>query len=709
MRKIFPIILATLTISSLFFGVVYSFLSGQTLQEIKKTEISSTTHLGDLVDVELSHIVSDLKSIKHHHELQEFIAKPSEEVLNDILVDWQVIQEARKIYDQIRYIDSEGQERIRVNYTNGKSVPAPTDQLQNKAHRYYFEQSISPEDSYIYISELDLNMENGEIERPFKPMIRFGSTIFDDKHSIKGVVVLNVLADVIFEQITQKIALFSKGDAMVVNKEGYWLLHSQPDKTWGFMLGHNKRFDLTYPSVWGTLKKTPSGQVLADAGLFTYVTISPFTTKDNGSPTWTLLSFVSREKIDHALIPIKSALLGVWLLLNIMAYIVTYIFMAAKDAKARSVKAIENRERMINLLLNSTEEGIYGVDSDGNCTFFNKSAERLLGYTEKELLGKNIHDFFAIKANGLSPDRNNSCCVENVSSSGSSCHCDDAILLKKGGQELNVSYHIHPIIYGTAVQGAVVTFTDITEKKKLIAQRIRSGQLSSLGELAAGIAHEINNPIHGVINYAEVLLNRNPRSEQERHILKNIVKEGVRVADIVKNLLKYVHKDSSAMGVVSLADVVEDATELLHMQLKNDGVTLRVDIADGLPRIYGNHQKLVQIILNLITNSRHALNDKFSGVDADKQLAITAKPIGSKDKIRVLLTVWDNGTGMTALQREKAFNRFYTTKAAGVGTGLGLSIVHDIVEEHHAVIAINSEHGSFTEVSIEFPVFIETS
>ncbi len=371
----------------------------------------------------------------------------------------------------------------------------------------------------------------------------------------------------------------------------------------------------------------------------------------------------------------------------------------------RHLQALEEREETINLLLNSTAEGIYGLDREGVCEFFNRAAQELLDYEEKQVLGSKVHELVAHTRQDGSTSPHDQCRVHDVLKTGVPFHSDNGILWRRDSTTLSVEYWIHPIRRGGQVTGVVITFIDITDKKKLMEQRIRSGQLSSLGELAAGVAHEINNPITGVINYAQILLNKDLKRDKQEKILTNIIKEGNRIAVIVRSLLKYAHKDRTLMTALDISELVYGPLQLLQQQLNRDGVFLDVDLDEDLAKIFGNGQKLEQVLLNLISNARHALNDKYPTADPNKILRISAKNQGDGESALVRLTVWDQGVGIPEEQKNKIFNRFFTTRPAGVGTGLGLSITHDILEEHGAVIQVESEFEHFTKVSIDFPIY----
>ena len=405
--------------------------------------------------------------------------------------------------------------------------------------------------------------------------------------------------------------------------------------------------------------------------------------------------------INQAAMPKRIAYqAGLWLL-GILGLVISQ----AKSNKLllNSEAALKDRDKTITLLLNSTLEGVCGLDANGLCTFCNKSALDMLGYEEADLIGQSLHKLIAHTRMDGSSVPKEECVSSKVIASNHPIHVDDVVLWRSDGSWFNAEYRAIPIIQDGQAVGAVATFLDTTEKKKLLEQRLRSSQLASIGELAAGMAHEINNPITGVINYAQILLNKHPEESDERDLLSRIIKEGDRVATIVQNLLCFAYKDRDEMAHIRAEDIIDELLYMIQQQLNRDGIFFDVDIADDLPNIYGNAQKLGQVILNLVSNARYALNEKFPETHPDKILRISICQEEIEDERRLQLTVWDQGCGIPKEHLEKIFNPFFTTKAAGTGTGLGLSVSHDILVEHGATVYVDSEVDQFTKVVIEFP------
>ncbi|ORC34818.1 hypothetical protein B4O97_10795 [Marispirochaeta aestuarii] len=183
---------------------------------------------------------------------------------------------SRRMYEQVRFLDMQGNERIRINEYNGYFFVESKNALQNKAHRYYYQESAKLKQGEIYLSRLDLNVENGEIEIPYRPMVRIGTPVFDDAGNKRGVLVLNMPGNQILDYVDTLSAVPSR-QVMLVNGHGYCLKGPDPEKEWGFMFAEKNRtgFAWTYPKAWQRIFFEHQGQFFLDKGLYTFAGIDP--------------------------------------------------------------------------------------------------------------------------------------------------------------------------------------------------------------------------------------------------------------------------------------------------------------------------------------------------------------------------------------------------------------------------------------------------
>jgi len=250
--------------------------------------------------------------------------------------------------------------------------------------------------------------------------------------------------------------------------------------------------------------------------------------------------------------------------------------------------------------------------------------------------------------------------------------------------------------------GLLLSLLNVTERRQARVEAVRSAHLASLGELAAGVAHEINNPINGVINYAQILLDEPGKADLVTDLSGRIIKEGDRIALIVRSLLSFARESGDIMKPVSLEEVLDDTMVLVGAHLLKDGITLDMRIPPDLSPVLGHFQKLQQVFLNIISNARYALNQKYPASHEDKVIEI----IGIRSGDRTNIVFRDHGSGMPPEVVKAAMDPFFTTKPVDKGTGLGLSISHSIIADHKGKLSIKSVEEEYTEVIIDIPVWV---
>jgi len=263
---------------------------------------------------------------------------------------------------------------------------------------------------------------------------------------------------------------------------------------------------------------------------------------------------------------------------------------------------------------------------------------------------------------------------------------------------------IYPVTYGRSDQELILLCArKLTQDEVRRVDSIRTAQLAALGELAAGVAHEVNNPINGIINFTQLLLDDCGDDDQQAFILKKILKEGERVASITHNLLSFAREDENEFVSIDLNDVVVDAIALVEHQLGDDGILVISELHQSGCPVIGNHLQLMQVVLNLIHNSRFALNERYTGKNDDKIISFRTAPVQIDGLNFYRLTVRDHGTGIPQGILDRLFDPFFSSKPSGKGTGLGLSISHGIIQNHHGNLRVDSRLHHYTEMIIEIP------
>ncbi len=261
-------------------------------------------------------------------------------------------------------------------------------------------------------------------------------------------------------------------------------------------------------------------------------------------------------------------------------------------------------------------------------------------------------------------------------------------------------------LQNNTMEAALLVARDLTEEEQMKAEAMRSAQLASVGELAAGVAHEINNPINGIINYAQIILDA-PDDPENTDLLKRVIKEGKRIASIVSNLLDFSRRREDSPESVSIHTIVDNCLELIQHRFNNDMIEIAQNIPDELPLVYCNAQQIQQVLLNILSNGRYALNKRYKTQNPNKIFSITGETVQLDDNNYVRLTLTDNGTGIEHDTIERVFDPFYSTKPKGEGTGLGLSISHGLIQDNKGLLRIQTEPGESTSLIVDLPVSTE--
>ena len=259
------------------------------------------------------------------------------------------------------------------------------------------------------------------------------------------------------------------------------------------------------------------------------------------------------------------------------------------------------------------------------------------------------------------------------------------------------------------IEAVARVLSEAIERGEAEAKVIQASKMASIGELAAGVGHEINNPVNGIINCADIILKESKDGSTTHKFAKLIRSEADRIAVIVHNLLAFSRQDKEQHSAAQIKDIIDAVLSLCNKKLEKSHIRLEVDIPDNLPRIYCRSEQLQQVFMNLIINSMHTLDEKYSGIDSNKILRISTSELSKKDRSFLRVTVEDRGLGISEANLLRMFDPFFTTKGRDKGTGLGLSISDGIVKGHGGSIECETELGEFTRFHVDLPILHEGS
>jgi len=246
---------------------------------------------------------------------------------------------------------------------------------------------------------------------------------------------------------------------------------------------------------------------------------------------------------------------------------------------------------------------------------------------------------------------------------------------------------------GTVLVGYHLTVVDVTESRRMIQQLYHSDKLAAMGRLTAQIAHELNNPIYGIMNCLDLLRSEVPGNSKKRRFLDMAIGEIHRISKLLKNMLSYLRPADDQRSDQDLNEIINDAVLLMGRQLQDARVKTVLDLQEDLPQVNCSGNQIKQVLLNLLMNARTAML-KTGG---------TLTIVSRAEDGMVRLKISDTGTGIPEEIRAKLFEPFVTTKDEVTGTGLGLSVCFGIVRQHDGSIEVKSEVGAGTTFIITLP------
>jgi len=365
-----------------------------------------------------------------------------------------------------------------------------------------------------------------------------------------------------------------------------------------------------------------------------------------------------------------------------------YVAVALDNAKLYSSleqKALEiaRLKDFSENIVESLNIGVLAVDLSGIVESWNTRMEQLFGVTRAEAVGRKLDSLLPAEL-----------AAEIIARSG-----EEQVTgiykqrLQHQGKLLTMNVSITPLVSKSGDRiGRLLLFDDVTQRERMEEQMSQTEKLTSLGLLAAGVAHEVNTPLAVISNYIQMLAKQMPEDDPRHSIIEKIVKQTFRASEIVNNLLNFSRTGAAELANIDVNRVVEETLSLVAHPLKTSQIQVVKNLGDALPSVRGSANKLQQVFLNLFLNARDAMP---SGGMLEVK---TAAHNGS-----VEIEIVDTGAGIPREHIHKIFDPFFTTKATGRGTGLGLSVSYGIIKEHAGKIDVRSTPGKGTSFHVEFP------
>jgi PAS domain S-box-containing protein len=384
---------------------------------------------------------------------------------------------------------------------------------------------------------------------------------------------------------------------------------------------------------------------------------------------------------------------------------ITQILEASRDVTDRMTleREVQKAKTFFEKVIQSTVDGIVVVDTKGNVLIFNEGMERLTGYTSDEIINRgHLSTFYNIDVAKENMRKMRS----NQYGPTGKLNPTSMTIVTKGGEEIPVTLTASIITIDNKDIGSVGVFTDMREVLKMRKdleeahlQLVQSEKIASVGRMAAGVAHEINNPLSGILIYAELLKEGLNGDEERRKDVQEIIDQTLRCKKIVSDLLEFSRQSVGKVSAFTIESLIDKSLNVLIHQASFQNIEVSKQIQADMPEMIGDLGQLQQVMTNLFINAVDAMNGKGS-------LAISA--LYDPDRGNFTIKVADSGPGISEDLRDKIFDIFFTTKPVGKGTGLGLSISQNIVKLHGGSLTFHCPPEGGTTFVIEMPLgFVE--
>ncbi|MEW8626502.1 MAG: PAS domain S-box protein [Candidatus Thiodiazotropha sp.] len=522
---------------------------------LRTNELLNVGLARSVLNRDLSNVISDLIFLASYIDRQSFDAsgrlrkKQVEELFFTFIKE-------KRLYDQVRYIDRQGLEKIRVNFAGGNPTLVPDRELQDKSARYYFVETMAMALGEIYISPLDLNIEEGIIEQPLKPVMRFAVPIYAQRDRIQGILVLNYLGERLLSDFARAGANIAD-HIHLLNKDGYWLNSPRSGDEWGFMLPHKKHITELYPAAWELVRHSVSGQLETSDGLITYETVTPRTVASQtirgyeqqqltmppmDELRWKVVSRVSLDRYAPGFLGFIRQHTPLYFVIMVVLLFGSWL-LATANLRHRNAQRQSEYERRFRRTLEDMQLAAITLDREYRLVFCNDYFLKLTGWTREEVLHDEwIERFVRVEHKKLFRETLEKLHREGVESRD----VEVDVVMKLGGYR-RIAWHHTP---STDAHGKIVRVTaigeDVTERRKA-EDKVR--KLSHAVEQSPSIV--LLTDRHGQIEYVNPKFTQVTGYDADEVIGKktNILKSGETSVDDYRQLWQTVLNGDEWRGV----------------------------------------------------------------------------------------------------------------------------------------------------------------
>lgn len=595
-------------------------------------------------------------------------------------------------YDHVRLIGVNGQELLRVNDRNGKVEFVPPDKLQNKKDRYYFTETLATQQGHAYVSPIDLNVENNEIQMPLNPVMRIGTPLFVQGNQM-GISIINLSFAHMIQHMREIGARVDKG-VWLVNADGYWLLGNQPEEEWGFVFHDRTGANLKTKEslLWKQMSTgEPHGTFDSGRGIYTYerVQLESLASQTRLIPDqlenhWYVVSFTDRIQLDefnkalNALV--TPSFFAIWIFVSALCIWLGY----AIQKRSEVFRDLQQSEAHLNSIFEHAPDAVVISNIGGFIQYINYEAENLFGYARANLIGKPIETLIPKRLKSDHAHYRQSYIQQpRRREMGEGA---DLVAVHQSGSEIPVKISLN-YIESTKGNYVIANVRDITAEIELQKSRREQEQMFSqqskmaaMGEMVAAIAHQWKQPLNVL---SGVLMNIQD-SYNRRMLARHYLDQQMQIAD---NNLQYMSSTiddfSTFLNPTSTTDrfllskAFEGAQRLTDAQLKYQGIRLKMTDSDRQIEIQGSKSEFIQVLISLINNAKDAIVSS----KIQNQHAGTISITPHIEDGSLIIDVADDGCGISDEIADKIFEPYFSTKQRQTNTGIGLYLTRTILHK----------------------------
>jgi len=680
-------------------------------------------------------VQSDILILNHYLSSLSTSSGMNPVFLDTIKQYFLTLSNSKNVYDQIRFIDKNGLEKIRVNYSDQASL-VPDDELQDKSLRYYFTDVIALDENEVFLSPMDLNIEHGEIEQPIKPMIRIGTPLVVDGVKL-GVVIFNYVPNEILEHFGHMPFGLSFDDLFLINAEGHQLQGPDSSRNWTFMYPEHENisFAMEYPDKWSIINASKTGQFYTDNGLYSFFTLYPLadnnisstgssdafmpsdSTISDNSYYWKIVSFISFDSM--LLSPANSfyMLFVILVGLTIILFFIGYLLSRNVLIKDATMKAVESNERKLEKTVKSRTNDLNERIKELECLYGTVSF--IQDTSDLDKIFQAVADF--IPLGWQFPEITRSKITiegkEYVSEPFTESNWKQSANIMLDGKKGGVIevYYLHekpdmdegPFLkeerdlidnLSSSLSKAIAHDNDANERNIALQEAQNANKVKDL--FLANISHEIRTPLNSILGFSEIIKEKfkDKLDEEETDFFKIINNSGKRLINTVHEILDISQIEAGTADhnpkVIGLAKEIE----LIFLEFQPTAKTKNLDfkytnnIDNGTVMV--DETSLSQAVSNLIDN---AIKYTEKG-----QITISLDRL----KGNYVLSISDTGIGMSASYLKHLFETFsqessgYSKKYQGLG--LGLSIAKNRLDMNNIPIKVESKKDVGTTFTLTF-------